>query len=73
MKLCTAKNLTELREIFNSVDYVSGYTVFNIGGNNYRLITSIHYNRKKCYVRVVWTHTEYSRYENQDKLRRGQL
>ena len=42
MKICNAKNISELREVFNSVDPVHGYTVFNIGGNNYRLITAIH-------------------------------
>jgi mRNA interferase HigB len=34
---------------------------FNIGGNKYRLITAIHYNRKRVYVRHVLTHKEYDR------------
>lgn len=68
-----AVNLTELRRLFNSVDYVSGYTVFNIGGNNYRLITAIHYNTQLCYIREIWTHSEYSKSYNQAKLQRGKL
>lgn len=36
MQATNAKNLTELRKRFNSVDHVNGYTIFNIGGNNYR-------------------------------------
>lgn len=33
--------------------------IFNVGGDKYRLITSIHYNRHKVYVRHVLTHAEY--------------
>ena len=73
MKLCDAKNISELRNSFNSVDPVHGYTVFNIGGNNYRLITAIHYNVQRCYIRACWTHAQYSKKSNQDKLKRGEL
>ena len=65
MKHCNVSNIMELRSIFNSVDPVYGYTVFNIGGNNYRVITALHYNSQRCYIRVIWTHAEYSEKENQ--------
>jgi len=48
-----------LKRTFGSVDKVGEYTVFNIGGNKYRLIVAIHYNRRKIYIRHVLTHTEY--------------
>lgn len=73
MMECSANNLTELRMTFNSADPVNGYTVFNIGGNSYRLISAIHYNTKRCYVRTIWTHAEYSKPENKSKLNRGEL
>lgn len=57
----TFSDFNELRKTFASADYVDGLTVFNIGGNKYRLIASIHYNRRKVYVRNVLTHTEYGR------------
>jgi mRNA interferase HigB len=41
------------------VDQVGKFTVFNIGGNKYRLIAVIHFNRGKVYVRHVLTHSEY--------------
>lgn len=40
-------------------DQVGGLTVFNIGGNKARLIATIHYNRRKVYIRAVLTHPEY--------------
>lgn len=73
MKACRAKNINELRGWFNSVDPVHIYTVFNVGGNNYRLITAVHYNTQQCYVRAIWTHAEYSKPANQQKLQRGKL
>lgn len=73
MQASNATKLSELRIAFNSADSVNGYTVFNIGGNNYRLITAIHYNTQHCYIRTIWTHAEYSKHYNQIKLKRGDL
>lgn len=55
------QSLNELRTIFPSADIVGDLIVFNIGGNNYRLIASIHFNRNKLYVRYVLTHSEYDK------------
>ena len=52
-------NFAELRAMFPAADQVGKLTVFNIGGNKVRLITAIHYNRKKVYIRAVLTHAEY--------------
>lgn len=52
-------NFSELRGTFPSADMVDDLTVFNITGNKYRLIASIHFNRHKVYVRHVLTHAEY--------------
>jgi mRNA interferase HigB len=48
-----------LRKTFPSADKVGNLVVFNIAGNKYRLIASIHFNRGKLYVRHVLTHEEY--------------
>lgn len=53
------RNFGELRATFPSADKVGNWIVFNIGGNKYRLITSIHFNRGKVYIRHVLTHQEY--------------
>lgn len=54
-------NFIELRAVFPSVDFVDNLAVFNISGNKYRLIASIHFNRGKVYVRHVLTHEEYGK------------
>lgn len=35
--------------------------VFNIKGNDYRLIVAVHYNRGLMFVRFVGTHAQYDR------------
>lgn len=54
-------NFAELRMAFPSVDKVGDLNVFNVAGNKYRLIASIHFNRGKVYIRHVLTHQEYDR------------
>ena len=61
MQSMECASLHELREVFPGADHVDGLTVFNIGGNKYRLVAAMHYNRQKVYVRGVFTHSEYDR------------
>jgi mRNA interferase HigB len=57
-------SLQDVRAVFPHADPVtvkSGRTVvvFNIGGNRYRLITAIHYNRQLVFTLMVLTHGQY--------------
>lgn len=52
-------DFNDLRATFASADYVDGLTVFNVGGNKYRLIAAIHYNRRKVFIRAILTHADY--------------
>jgi mRNA interferase HigB len=54
-------NFAELKASFGSVDYVKGKYVFDIGGNKYRLITAIHFDQQRVFVRHVMTHAEYEK------------
>jgi mRNA interferase HigB len=54
-------SFAEVRAVYTKADQVGRFTVFNVGGNKYRLITVIHYNREKVYIRNVLTHAEYNR------------
>jgi mRNA interferase HigB len=55
------KNLMEVRRQLPTADAVGKFTVFNIRGNAYRLITEINYWTGKIFVRCVLTHAEYSK------------
>ena len=52
-------SLTEVRQVFPSADAVGKFTVFNIKGNTFRLITEINYHTGKIFLRHVLTHAEY--------------
>ena len=56
-------SFAEVSRVFPSADKLEHWIIFNIGGNKYRLITSIHFNRGKVYIRHVLTHAEYDRGE----------
>lgn len=59
---------TEIKETFNSVDDIGNqHFVFNIKGNNFRLIVVIQFKHEYVYIRFVGTHAEY------DKLRDASL
>lgn len=54
--------LADIKETFNSVDYVGNQRyVFNIKGNDYRLVVVIQFRPKFIYIRFVGTHKEYDR------------
>lgn len=59
MEQATFINFDALRLTFPSADKVGDLVVFNIGGNKYRLIASIHFNHGKVYVWHILTHREY--------------
>jgi mRNA interferase HigB len=53
------RDFNHVREFFNSADYVPPYTVFDICGNNYRMVVIVRYRFKKIFVHKVMTHREY--------------
>jgi mRNA interferase HigB len=61
MGACKAKHPIGLKQTFNSVDPVPPQTVFDIGGNNYRLIAKINYRIQLCVITHVLTHQQYDR------------
>ena len=60
-RLSEPADFNALRREFPAADYVDGLTVFDIGGNNHRLIAAIHYNTQTLYVRAVLTHADYDK------------
>jgi mRNA interferase HigB len=55
-------NFNELRAVFGSVDYVAPFTIFNIGGNKFRLITVVNYSSDSVFIRWMLTHAEYDKW-----------
>jgi mRNA interferase HigB len=52
----------EVRADFPSVDFLKDkVTVFDIGGNKYRLVVTMRYDWEKVFIRHVVTHKEYDR------------
>lgn len=70
VSISSFSSFADVREAFRSVDYADSFTIFDIGGNSFRLIASIHYNRQKVYIRHVFTHTEYDRWCKQNRGKR---
>jgi len=53
----------DIRDRFNSADFLSGNKiVFNIGGNNYRLVVLAHYQNGILLIQKIGTHAEYDRW-----------
>lgn len=55
------QSFNDLRKVFLSADLVGNFTVFNISGNNFRLITYIDYSYQLTFIRDVLTHAEYDK------------
>jgi mRNA interferase HigB len=58
------ESMRDVRLLFPHADAVTvrsshTVTVFNIGGNKYRLLAGIHYNRDKLFILRIMTHKEY--------------
>jgi len=51
----------EVRRTFNSADFVGDLTVFDVGGNKYRVIAFVHYRRRAVFIKAVLTHREYEK------------
>jgi mRNA interferase HigB len=55
------KNIMEVRQVYRHADAVGTCTVFNIKGNDYRLIATIDYRAQILDVKRVLTHAEYDK------------
>lgn len=55
-------NFADVKKDFNSVDNVGNqHYVFNIRGNNHRLVVVIKFTIKWIYIRFIGTHAEYDK------------
>jgi mRNA interferase HigB len=54
------QNFNEVKNAFNATDFVGNDRyMFDIGGNNYRLVAMIHFRKRTLYIRFIGTHKQY--------------
>ena len=56
-------NPAALKRTFPAASLVGDLTVFNVGGNKYRIAAFVHYRRQIVYVKRIGTHEEYDTWE----------
>ena len=62
VKAAQWRNHADLKKMFPSADYVkNGRYVFNIGGNNYRIVAVVIFIGGVMNIRFVGTHQEYDK------------
>jgi mRNA interferase HigB len=55
-------SFSDIKQTFNTVDYVTNNRyVFNIKGNDFRLVAIIIFPSKKVYIRFIGTHKAYDK------------
>jgi mRNA interferase HigB len=58
-KAANWKTFADVRNAFRSADVYKCCTIFDIGGNKYRMITKISYDNGIVYVKEMLMHFEY--------------
>jgi mRNA interferase HigB len=56
------RDLMAMWAVWPTADFVAPYTIFNIKGNHYRLLTIVHYRYKRVYIQEFFTHAAYNRW-----------
>ena len=59
VRIADWKNFAELRQTFNHADVYKNCTIFDVGGNKYRIIAKIEYQKHIVFIRAVLPHNEY--------------
>jgi mRNA interferase HigB len=52
-------NFIEVKQSFNTADFVAPHVVFDAGGNKYRLIAKFSFRRGVLFIRGIMTRQEY--------------
>jgi len=60
VKLADWQNFSDLKNTFNHADVYKNCTIFDVGGNKYRIIAKVQYRKHIVFIRFVLTHSEYN-------------
>ena len=55
------RSLMDVRKFYPSADQVGKTLIFNVGGNNYRLLCCVSWELQRLFFRALLTHAEYDR------------
>lgn len=61
LRATVATNFAELKKTFPTANQVGVCTVFDVGGNKYRVIAKIVYKFQTVYLRAVLSHKDYDK------------
>lgn len=61
VKSSSWKDPADLKRTFGTADLVGDKTVFDLGGNKFRLIAFVHYGRQIVFVKDILTHAKYDK------------
>ena len=62
VKNVTWTSFEDIKAVFNTADYIGNKRiVFNIKGNDYRLIAKFNFEKGWVFVRFIGTHAEYDK------------
>ncbi len=53
------KTSADVKKTFNSVNVYKNCTIFDVGGNKYRIIAKVEYQMHLVFIRFVLNHSEY--------------
>jgi mRNA interferase HigB len=61
------KSPADVKAAYRSASFLrNSRVVFNIKGNEFRLVVAVHYNREMMFVRFVGTHQQYDRIDAEE-------
>ena len=63
------ESLADARQDFRRADAVGACTVFNIKGNDFRLIAGVRYEIQRVFVLKIMTHKQYDKEDWKDECR----
>ena len=61
VKSASWQSLDDVRVIYRAAEAVGNFTVFNLKGNDYRLIVGIDYEDGTIYYKYFLTHADYNK------------
>jgi mRNA interferase HigB len=61
------ENPHQLKQLLPQTDFIGGHrTVFDVGGNKFRVVADVRYDLQNVYLRAVLTHEEYDDVDVED-------